>query len=314
MKTASPFLDLEDRPRVEVTFEGATLSLSASATDSDLPAQALSYSLDAGSLALGMTIDANSGAFSWTPGENDGGSTPSVTVIVSDGITTDSQSFTITVNELNDAPVITSDGGGASASITVDEDQTLVTTVTASDTDLPADILNFSIFGGADATLFTIDSGSGVLSFVSARDFETESDANTDGIYEVEVQVSDGSDTDTQQISVTLNDVDEFNVGAPIDNDPGANQVSEFASIGASVGLTVSATDLDGTDSVGYTLTDDAGGRFAIDPVSGQVTVAAGLSGASGTWHVTVLATSTDGSSATQTFAIDVLAGTVRHK
>ena len=67
-----------------------------------------------------MTIDPVSGAFSWTPTEAQGGLTPNVTVTVSDGTTTDSQSFTVTVNELNDAPVL-----NAIADRSVDEGSTL---------------------------------------------------------------------------------------------------------------------------------------------------------------------------------------------
>ena len=120
---------------VELVPGGTDVTLSASASDSDLPAQALSYSLDAGSLALGMTIDANSGAFSWTPGEDQGGLTPIVTVTVSDGTTTDSQSFTITVNELNDAPVL-----APIANQSVDEGATLSFSASATDADLPAEL------------------------------------------------------------------------------------------------------------------------------------------------------------------------------
>ena len=64
--------------------EGATLSFTASATDADVPAQSLTYSLDAASIALGMTINSSTGAFSWTPTEAQGGLTPSVTITVTD--------------------------------------------------------------------------------------------------------------------------------------------------------------------------------------------------------------------------------------
>ena len=46
--------------------QGATLAFTASASDPDLPAQALSYSLDAGAPA-GAAIHPATGAFSWTP-------------------------------------------------------------------------------------------------------------------------------------------------------------------------------------------------------------------------------------------------------
>lgn len=47
----------------------------------------------------------------------------------------------------------------------------------------------------------------------------------------------------------------------------------ENAAAGAVAG-TLSATDPDAGDSVSYSLIDDAGGRFVVDPVTGQVTVA----------------------------------------
>ncbi len=52
--------------------ELATLTFTATATDSDIPADTLTFSLDAASLAAGMTIDANTGDFTWTPTEADG--------------------------------------------------------------------------------------------------------------------------------------------------------------------------------------------------------------------------------------------------
>ncbi len=64
--------------------ELSTLTFTATASDSDLPSDTLTFSLDAASIAAGMTIDAVTGDFSWTPTESDGGSVPSVTVTVTD--------------------------------------------------------------------------------------------------------------------------------------------------------------------------------------------------------------------------------------
>ena len=175
--------------------------------------------------------------------------------------------FNITVTPLNDnPPIITSDGGGATAVINVAENTAAVTTVTATDADLPAPTLSYSIAGGVDAALFNIDSNSGLLTFVSGRDRENHTDANLDGVYEVTVQVSDGTFTDTQAISVSISDVDEFDVGAVTDSDATANAVAENAAIGTVVGVTALASDADATNNtITYTLDDDAGGRFAID-------------------------------------------------
>jgi hypothetical protein len=77
-----------------------------------------------------------------------------------------------------------------------------VTVVTANDDD--NDDLTFSISGGADADLFAIDPVTGVLTFRTAPDYGINADANADGIYEVIVEVSDGSLTDSQLIRVTV--------------------------------------------------------------------------------------------------------------
>ena len=86
--------------------ELATLNFTVSATDVDIPANALSYSLDATSIAAGMTINASTGEFSWTPAESQDGS-HSVTITVTDdgvGTLSDSETFTITVNDINNTP------------------------------------------------------------------------------------------------------------------------------------------------------------------------------------------------------------------
>ncbi len=86
-----------------------------------------------------MTIDAATGEFNWTPTESDGGSVPSVTVTVTDsgtGNLVDSETFTITVNDTNTAPVLDPIGNQS-----VDELSTLTFTATASDSDLPVDTL-----------------------------------------------------------------------------------------------------------------------------------------------------------------------------
>ena len=128
---------------------------------------------------------------------------------VSDGSLTDTQAIAVTVtNVAENAPVITSDGGGATAAVNVAENSTAVTTVTASDPD-PGTLFTYSIVGGADAAQFTINATTGVLSFVAAPNFEAPTDAGGNNVYDVTVQVSDGSLTDTQAIAVTVTNVNE---------------------------------------------------------------------------------------------------------
>jgi len=105
------------------------------------------------------------------------------------------------------APAITSDGSGATATINVAENTTAVTTVAASDADGGA--LIYSLNGGVDAAKFSINPTTGELTFNSAPDFEVRADVGADNVYDVTVQVSDGANTDTQAIAVTVTDVVE---------------------------------------------------------------------------------------------------------
>jgi glucose/arabinose dehydrogenase len=112
------------------------------------------------------------------------------------------------------APTITSNGGGANASVSVAENSTAVTTVAASDPDAGT-TLGYTIVGGADAARFQINGATGVLSFVAAPDFETPRDADHNNTYLVQVRVSDGILFDDQAIVVTVTDaVDPL---APVD-------------------------------------------------------------------------------------------------
>ena len=114
--------------------------------------------------------------------------------------------FTINVTNVNDAPIITSNGSGASATVFRAENATAVTTVVASDVDNRS--LAVSISGGADAGRFTIDA-SGHLAFRVAPDFENPTDVGEDNHYQVTVRVSDGALADLQAIMVAVTDVEK---------------------------------------------------------------------------------------------------------
>ncbi len=141
--------------------------------------------------------------------------TRTVTVVINDGSdNSTSVSSNISINKANDAPIISSNGGGTTASININENTTAVTTVIASDVD-SADTITYSISGGADSGKFTINSTSGALAFSSAPDFENPTDTgdtSENNTYVVEVSATDngtGTLSDTQTITVTVQDVDD---------------------------------------------------------------------------------------------------------
>jgi Ca2+-binding RTX toxin-like protein len=104
------------------------------------------------------------------------------------------------------APVITSNGGGDTANISVAENSTAVTTVKATDQDGGA--LRYAILGGADKDAFAIDDTTGVLAFKTAPDFEAPADIGGNNVYDVVVQAIDtGGLADTQALSILVTDV-----------------------------------------------------------------------------------------------------------
>src|SRR5207247_2037307 len=116
--------------------ELTTLTVTNTATDGDLPANILRS--EERRVATGARISA-SGVISWTPSEAQGPSTNTVTTIVTDnGATAVSATDppTVTVNEVNSSPVLT-----GQTNRTINELTTLTVTNTATDGDLPANIL-----------------------------------------------------------------------------------------------------------------------------------------------------------------------------
>jgi hypothetical protein len=94
--------------------EGRQLSFTASASDSDLPAQALTFSLGAGAPA-GAVIGTANGLFSWTP-PTGSPATNSITVVVTDNgspVLTASQTFAVIVVHAPRMSTISVSGGVA---------------------------------------------------------------------------------------------------------------------------------------------------------------------------------------------------------
>lgn len=68
----------------------------------------------------------------------------------------------------------------------------------------------FSIDGGEDKDLFTINQKTGVLRFNDSPDFEAPQDADGDNVYEVDVAATDkGGAVSHQALSVSVTDVVE---------------------------------------------------------------------------------------------------------
>jgi hypothetical protein len=182
-----------------------------------------------------------------------------ITVNASDGKLTTSQNVAVTVTNVNEAPVITSNGGGADAAVNVFENSTVVTTVTSTDVDAGA-TKTFSISGGADASKFDINATTGALSFKAAPNFENKADADANGVYVVTVRATDNGTpglTDDQTISVTVADVNEAPTAVVL---TGATAIAENSNVtgGVKVGTISVTDDALGTETLSLTGADAA--------------------------------------------------------
>ena len=124
--------------------EQSLLSVTASASDPD--GDPLTFSLDAGAPA-GAGIDATTGVLTWTPSEAQGPGSYAITVRVMDDGTpalSDAKTFMVSVNEVNSAPIL-----AAIPDQIVLPGSQLALTNSATDADLPANVLTFSMDPGA---------------------------------------------------------------------------------------------------------------------------------------------------------------------
>ena len=165
----------------------------------------------------------------------------------------------------NNAPTITN----STTSYSVVENQTSAFTITANDAD--GDALTFTI-GGSDASLFTV-STSGVVTFNTAPDFESPSDADGNNVYDLMASVSDGSLNDSKDFTVTVtNDTSDDVTTEGYDGTYiGAGPIQ-----GATVCIEVTAGTCSGAQ---YTATTAQDGTFSITVDSGTTGVLRGEGG-----------------------------------
>ncbi len=165
----------------------------------------------------------------------------------------------------NNAPTITN----STTSYSVVENQTSAFTITATDAD--GDALTFTI-GGSDASLFTV-STSGVVTFNTAPDYESPSDADGNNVYDLMASVSDGSLNDSKDFTVTVtNDTSDDVTTEGYDGTYiGAGPIQ-----GATVCIEVTAGTCTGAQ---YTATTAQDGTFSITVDSGTTGVLRGEGG-----------------------------------
>jgi len=197
--------------------ENSLLTFDVNATDPN--GDTITYS--AQNLPSGATF-ANQN-FSWTPGYDQAGSYQ-VTFIASDGQAQDSETITITVNNVNRAPLL-----GAIGSQSVNENSILSFSVSATDPD-------------NDTITYSVESLPSGATFVS-QTFTWTPGYNQAGTYPVTFTADDGQAQDSEAITITVINVNR----APVLSAIGDKSVYADDSLT----FTVSATDPDG-DTIIY--------------------------------------------------------------
>ncbi|TDI57172.1 MAG: tandem-95 repeat protein [Acidobacteria bacterium] len=266
-------------PGGRTNAEGDQVSLPIIATDTDLPANGLSYG--AVGLPGGLSIDPVTGVISGTVDFSASAGSPyTVTATVTDDGTpnlSDQVTFSWTITNTNRPPVLDPIGDR-----TVDELTLLTFTANASDPDIPADTLRFTLTGAPTGA--AIDPTTGRFTW-------TPSEAQGPGVYVFDVVVTDNSTpnlADSEKIIVTVNEINSPPIAVDDlllldedtsktidvtsnDSDPDGDSLTIVSVTQPSDGAVVVAgsgtvfytppDDFWGTTSFTYTVADGAGGK-----------------------------------------------------
>ncbi len=233
--------------------------------------------------------------------------------------------------QINVAPVFTDDTT-ATRSIAENTEAGTDIGTPISATDVNNDTLTYSL-GGSDVTCFDIDSTTGQLKTKEALDYETKTS------YSVVITVSDGSLTDTIDVTINITDVDEAppkedevvvipnddevvvlpddydevvvedtppQNNAPMftDGNSTTRSIAENTTSGANIGNSVSATDAD-RDTLTYTLDGTDASAFTINRTNGQLQTSAALDfEAKNSYSVTI--TVSDGKDGTDSISVTI--------
>ncbi|WP_254103939.1 beta strand repeat-containing protein, partial [Aliivibrio fischeri] len=303
---------------------GSVVNITGFAVDPD--GDEVSYKLSDADIAQGLfTIDATTGVVTLIGNlDHEVADSHSITIIATstDGSTSEA-SFDITVTDAdgstpgggdtdNDVGPVT-DSNAAENTLSENAEIGTVVNITGLATDSDGDDVTYALSqSDIDAGLFEIDATTGVVTLIGNLDHEV-ADSHSIAIIATS---TDGSKSEAS-FDITVTDADGSTPGAgDTDNDVGPvadsntaeNALSENAEIGTVVNITGLATDPDG-DEVTYALSqaDIDAGLFAIDATTGVVTLIGNLDHEVADSHsITIIATSTDGSTSEASFDITV--------
>jgi len=265
--------------------EGTQRSFDVTATDANLPADALTYSLE-GDVPQGAAIDPVSGRFAWTPAESQGPASYRLTVRVTDidGLF-DEKAFAIDVAEVNRPPRL-----DAILDRAVNPGDLVQLTANASDPDLPVQGIRFTLGAGTPE-------GAGIDPVTGVFTWNAPADAS--GPFEVTIVATDlASDPLTASQRFTLM------VKPPPQITPVPDQTVRE---GETLRLVIEANDLQPTPpGLRYTLLPGSPAGATIDPLSGALAYTPSEAEGPSTVTIAVRVIDAIGLSATMAFDVHV--------
>jgi hypothetical protein len=117
-----------------------------------------------------------------------------VVILATNDSGTTNQTLNVSINNVIEAPTL-SDGSSASVNFTSGSSGTVYT---ANATDGAV----YSISGGVDSSLFSINSATGVVTFLNAPDFDNPSDDDLNNVYEIEINAANAAGESTLYLEV----------------------------------------------------------------------------------------------------------------
>ncbi|MDA7745162.1 cadherin repeat domain-containing protein, partial [bacterium] len=240
----------------------------ATADDSSDVSDGVSFSLASGSDAA-LSIDANSGAVTLAGNPDaDTQNAYSFAVIATDaaGNSSEEQSVTVSINNLDEAaPTITS--GGQAASIDENSGSQVVYVATSTDSnDVSAGETTYSLAEGSDSAL-AINASTGEVLLLNSPDHESQAD------YSFTVVATDaaGNASDSQSVTLSVNDLDE--VAATVTSSDSADAITENSGAGQVVYTATADDSGDVSGGFAYSLAAGSDDALSIDAQTGAVTL-----------------------------------------
>lgn len=264
----------ESRPNTPPVAEDETFSVEENSirgtyvgtlTASDPDSDPLIYTITAGDPNGAFAMDADTGDITVNDGTQLDYESVTVYILtaeISDGRDKVTAAITIQITDVNEDMLSVKD-----QTFAVDENSPAGTSLGKLVATGPDPVISYTVIGQEPDAAFTINSSGEILVNAGAQlDYETES------VYTLSVEISDGADTVTATVTIEINDVEEILPNSPPVAEDSVFEAEENSIRGTYVGTAV-ATDSDSDILTYRIISGDPNSAFVIDANTGEITV-----------------------------------------